>query len=502
LAAAEPSPALELHGVFKAFGGKPALEDARFSLAWGEVHALVGENGAGKSTLMNVATGVYAADAGSQAIDGVAHLPSSPQEASAAGLAMVHQHFRLVERFTVAENVLLALDGKGGARSIGDAARLIREKSAEIGLAIDPARVVESLSTAERQRVEIIKVLLLGARVVIFDEPTAVLTEAEASSLLRFARRLADSGHAVVLITHKLKEVSRHTDRVTVMRHGRTVLAGAPIASLDEAEVGRLIVGETVIPTARPRTAPGARLLEIAGLAFPGQMPGEGIGIVLKAGEVLGIAGVGGNGQEDLVACLAGSLKPLGGDILLDGRDITMASPVTRRRRGLRVIPADRFASGLVRQMTIAENLAMTGIAAGAYGRSPRLDRRRMEKAAAAAIADFDIRGAAPARRTELLSGGNAQKVLLARELDAGLKVLIAHSPSRGLDVRATEFVRGAIRAAVEKGAACLLISEDLQEILALSHRVAVMNGGRIAGIREIDAVTSEWIGGLLTGHV
>lgn len=488
-----------MRGISKAFDGKPALDEARFSLAWGEVHALVGENGAGKSTLMNIATGVYAADSGEQLVDGEARSPRSPREATQAGLGMVHQHFRLVERFTVAENTLLYLGDR--ARSAGDAARLIKAKAAEVGLAVDPARMIGDLSIAERQRVEILKVLLLGARIVILDEPTAVLTEEESEQLLSFTRSLAAAGLAVVLITHKLKEVARFTDRITVMRHGRTVLDGAPMAEIAEAEIGRLIVGENVSPAGRPSSLPGEARLTLRGLAFAGQKPAGGIDLELRAGEVLGLAGVGGNGQEELVSCLAGTLPAQGGNISLCGVDATRISSAARRALGLRVIPANRFSTGLVREMSIAENLAMTSIGGGRLGGWLFLNRRRMAAAAASAIARFDIRGASPGRRTELLSGGNAQKVLLARELDDGLKVLVAHSPSRGLDVKATEYVRDAIREAVEEGAACLLISEDLPEVMTLSHRVAVMNGGAIAGIRPIEDVTPEWIGGLLTGH-
>ncbi len=497
-------PALDLRGVGKAFDGRPALSDACFSLAWGEVHAIVGENGAGKSTLMNVAAGVYAADEGVQTIDGEAISPRSPMEATAAGLGMVHQHFRLVESFTVAENVLLSLGRRGAVRTVAQAGAAIAAKAKEIGLPVDPARIVADLSTAERQRAEIVRVLLLGARILVLDEPTAVLTEEEAKALLSFVRRLARQGHAVVLITHKFREVAGFCDRITIMRHGRTVLAGAAVSGLEEAEVARLMVGETLVTGGRPASIAGAVSLAVSDLTLAAGPHGQGlssIGFELRAGEVLGIAGVGGNGQEDLVSCLIGLARPQRGSILLAGRDVTAASPRERRRAGLRVIPSDRFDSGLIRDLAIADNFALSRVSEGAFGGPLFLDRARMRRAAAEAIDAFDIRGAAPARQTGLLSGGNAQKVLLARELDAGMTVLVAHSPSRGLDMKATQFVRSAIRRAVEAGAACMLISEDLQEVLSLSHRVAVMNRGAIAGCRGIDEVTPEWIGALLAGH-
>lgn len=497
-------PALRLAGIDKAFDGKPALTRAGFTLAWGEVHALVGENGAGKSTLMNVATGVYAADRGDQTINGVGLAPRSPMEATAAGLGMVHQHFRLVESFSVAENVLLALGASGAARTVQEAAALVSRTAQEIGLPVDPHRSVESLSIADRQRAEIVKVLLLGARILVLDEPTAVLTEEEGHALLSFVRRLAERGNAVVLITHKFREVAGFCDRVTVMRHGATVLDGAPVSSVSEDEIARLIVGETLPAVSGPNSTPGAVCLEVTDLHLAAPGGGQalaGLGFELRAAEVLGIAGVGGNGQEELMACLMGLALPQAGRIVLSDADITRATPRERRRAGLRAIPADRLASGLIAGLSIAGNLALTHVAEGVFGPALWLDRRRMRRRAAGLIDAFDIRGATPGRDVALLSGGNAQKVLLARELDDGLKLLIAHSPARGLDMKATGFVRDAIRRAVEAGAACLLISEDLSEVLSLSHRVAVMNRGRLVGTRPTADVSPEWIGALLAGH-
>ena len=497
-------PALALRGIDKAFDGKAALSGADFSLAWGEVHALVGENGAGKSTLMNVATGVYAADGGSQSVDGQSMPLRGPGDAIAAGLGMVHQHYRLVNRFTVAENILLALGSQGAARSLRDAAALAAEKSREVGLGIRPEAVVATLSIAERQRVEILKVLLLGARIVILDEPTAVLTEGEAEALFKFTRRLAGQGHAVVLITHKLREVAAHSDRVTVMRQGRTVLSGMPTAEISIAEVARHAVGDQLTRVERPLSRPGAVCFAVENLVVrrdDATVPVDGLSLDLRASEVLGIAGVGGNGQQELVGCLAGLLAPAAGRITLAGGDLAPLSIRERRRRGLRVVPSDRFAAGLVRDMSIAENLALTGVREGRFGNALLLNRRRMRDEALGDIERFAIHGATPGRAAGLLSGGNAQKVLLARELDDGLKVLVAHSPARGLDVKAAQSVHGLIKQAVERGAACLLISEDLEEVLALSHRVAVMNRGRIAGTVPVTEATPGWIGERMIGH-
>jgi len=495
-------PALVLSGVCKAFDGKPALQDAGFELAWGEVHALIGENGAGKSTLMNVATGVYAADAGTQSIDGEPFAVRGPADAARAGLGMVHQHFRLVPRFTVAENVRLALGRQaGGARR---AAALVAGKAAEIGFAIRPEARVADLSVAERQRAEILKVLLLGARILILDEPTAVLTEQEADALLAFTARLAAQGAAVVLITHKLREVAARADRVTVMRQGRTVLAGAPIATVSLDAVARLAVGAAVPPLDRPRPLPRGEGLVVDGLTYTrddGAPMLNGLSLSVRQGEILGLAGVGGNGQAELVACLAGLAAPAAGSIRLAGVDVTAASPRRRRRLGLRTIPADRFDAGLVRQFSVADNLALTALGRGRYGSVLRVARRRIRADAAETIAAREIHGATPGRITGLLSGGNAQKVLLARELDDGVRLLVAHSPTRGLDVRAAQAILAAIAAAAERGVGCLLISEDLEELMALAGRIAVVNRGRIVGEMAAAEASAAALGALMVGH-
>lgn len=501
-----PRPALSLKGIDKTFGDRKVLDGAHFTVRWGEVHALLGENGAGKSTIMNVATGVYAADAGAIEVDEQDFPLRGPADAAAAGIGMVHQHYRLVGSFTVAENMLLAAGARvPGITGLRAAAAAIEAKGREVGLAVDATARIDTLSVAERQRVEILKVLILGARIVILDEPTAVLTDAESRAMLDFVRRLAAAGTAVVLITHKLREVLEHADRVTVMRQGRTVLADATTMGLDTGELARLMVGERTPPALRAAIAPGPVRLALDGFSVrrPDGTPGvEGIDIELRAGEILGIAGVGGNGQQPLADGLIGLAGTAAGRLLIDGTDLGGATVAARRRAGLRIIPSDRFASGLVGDLTIAQNLCLTALDSPALNRGFLLRPGVMRQRAAEAIERFAIAGAAPGRISRLLSGGNAQKLILAREIDDHLSVLVAHSPTRGLDVKACDFVHDTIRASAARGAACLLISEDLEEILTLSTRIAVICAGRITGELSMQEADAERIGMLMMGHV
>jgi simple sugar transport system ATP-binding protein len=496
--------ALELSGVSKTFDGRVALRNASFDVDRGEVHALLGQNGAGKTTLMNVACGLYAADAGSIAVDGRPASIHEPADAAKLGIGMVHQNFKLVRRFTVAENVLLACGRAAGFRSAGQAGEAAIRKAREVGFEIHLGAVVEDLSLAEQQRLEILKMLLLGARILVLDEPTAVLTDREAEALLSFLRALAARGCAVVLITHKLREVTGFADRVTVMREGVTVLAGAPAGGLDRAALARLMVGETAGEIASIRTTEGAVRLEVAGLSVA--RPGGGLGVhdlnfSVGAGQIYGVAGIGGNGQSELADALTGLRRPLMGTIRIDRSDVTGRGVPEFRRQGIRAVPADRYRTGLLADLPVYENFGITALRTGRYGGWLSVARRRMRNAAGEIIDQNQILGCIPTTATRLLSGGNAQKLLLARELGEGMSVLIAHSPTRGLDVRACQAVHALIRKAVEAGAACVLISEDLEEILALSTRIAVMSRGRIVGEFPGGGASREAIGGLMLGH-
>ena len=497
------SRALEIVGASKAFDGRLALRRASFACDWGEVHALLGENGAGKSTLMNVVCGLYAADEGGIAVDGRPAAITAPADAAKLGIGMVHQHYKLVKRFTVAENIVLTCRTALGVRRPRDAAKAVAAKAAEVGFEIDPDAVVGDLSIAEQQRVEILKVLLLGARILILDEPTSVLTDQESVAALTFMRRLAEDGHAVVLITHKLREVIGYSSRVTVMRGGETVLAGAETAGLDAETLARTMVGDETESRQRRARPLGAVRLRVEDLTVRGSVGVgvDGIGFAVRGGEIYGIAGVGGNGQQELADALTGLRPPASGRIAIDGDEIAGRDVPAFRRRGMRAVPADRFRTGLLAELAVYENHGVTGVPAGEYG-SPALVRRNVMRAASAGAIDaYSIQGAAPATLARLLSGGNAQKLVLARELRGEAGVLIAHSPTRGLDVSACRTVHDLLQGSVDAGTACVLISEDLEEVLALSTTIAVISRGRLVGEFAAGAVSRAEIGRLMLGH-
>ncbi len=488
--------ALALRGISKTFDGFAALTDASVDARWGEVHALLGENGAGKSSLMNIAAGLYAPEAGTVLVDDNEIRFSGPRDAAAAKIGMVHQHFKLVRSFTVAENVLLTLPAAAPRRShrqrLSAIADAVRAKAAELGFAIDPAARVDTISIAEQQRVEILKVLLAGARILILDEPTAVLTDHEAERLLATVRTLAARGAAVVLVTHKMADVMAFADRVTVMRAGRSVATRVP-AQTSTAELVRLTVGEATRAAARPAATPrGAVRLALHGVRTrAGPQLLAGVDLALHAGEIYGLAGVGGNGQGELAAAILGIGAPVDGRIGLEGDvDLTALAPSARRELGIAAIPADRQGLALAGALSVAENYAIGQVHTGRYGTAWRVDRRRIDADAGRAVAAFEVQGVRSlGQKAALLSGGNAQKLVLARELGKQRPALVvAHSPSRGLDVRAAADVHARLRAARDAGAAVLLISEDLDEVLALADRLGVMARGRIVAEFAPDA--------------
>jgi len=504
------SAALSLKNVSKTFDQQKALINADFSVDWGELHALRGENGAGKSTLMNVVCGLYTADDGQVRIDGRQSFISDPQHAGVLGVGMVHQHFKLIESFTVAENLLLSCGDRVGISSLSEISKRAKEVAESIEFSIDVESRISSLSVAERQRIEITKLMLLGADILILDEPTAVLTDQEASNVLGLLRRLASRGKAVVLITHRLNEVIEFADRVTVMRSGETVIDGVPLKGLTESDLAIAMVGEGRVPVesvldrAQSRTTKIPRLkLQEVSIKMPGRKQGSAnFSFEVAAGEVLGIAGVGGNGQTELTQALIGLIDIESGSITVDQDDLSNASITKRRQHGLRLIPADRAGYALIPDLQNFENLALTKIATSNFGGRWWLSRRVMRQNAKEMFRTSNITGGTINSKTRLLSGGNAQKLLLARELDTAASVLIAHSPTRGLDIRAYAAVHEVIRRSVANGAACLLISEDLDEVLTLSSRVGVMSREAFHGPFHPSDLSRSRIGELMAGHV
>ena len=500
--------ALELTGIRKSFDGFAALTDAHFAARWGEVHALLGENGAGKSSLMNIAAGLYAPETGAVLVDDNAVRFGGPRDAARHRIGMVHQHFKLVKPFSVAQNILLtappAAEAQRHGQRLAQVERDIRAKAQELGFDIDPTRRVEALSVAEQQRVEILKVLLAGARILILDEPTAVLTDTEAERLLQTVHGLARAGAAVVLVTHKMADVKTYADRVTVMRGGRTVATVDPKETSTQ-ELVKLTVGDSAPAEAAPRGTPGEVKLRITGLRTPeagGRRVLDGVDLAVRAGEIYGIAGVGGNGQGELAAAIMGLPMAADGDIVLEGHgDLRRTSTADRRALGLAAIPADRYGLALAGSLSIAENFGVGQVHTGRYGPAWHLRAKDLERDAAEAVREFDVQGVrAIGQKAALLSGGNAQKLVIAREFSKSPRVVLAHSPSRGLDVRAGAAVHARLRAARDAGAAVLLISEDLDEVLALADRVGVMTRGRIVAEHDQPA-DRQAIGQAMVDH-
>jgi simple sugar transport system ATP-binding protein len=500
--------ALSLQNVNKSFDGQSALKRASLELRWGELHALLGENGAGKSTLMNVVCGLYTADDGNVLINGQEASITSPADASNYGIGMVHQHFKLIGPFSVAENLMLSCGRKLGLKSITDVGKLALETAQKLGFNIDISARTDNLSVAERQRIEIIKLTLLGADIMILDEPTAVLTDDESLTVLSLLQDMADQGRAVVLITHRLREVTQYADRVTVMRAGQTVLAGANAKTMKRGHLAKTMVGKSVsfdMVEELPKEDPDASIrLELKNLCLSrgsGATAIYQLNLKVRSGEILGIAGVGGNGQTELTEAIIGLDDRITGQILIDGKDVTNLSIGHRRQVGLRLVPADRFAYALLAEFRAYENLALTDISNNRYGNFWRLSREGMRQNAKQVFSERRITGGGPTTRTRLLSGGNAQKLLLARELNQDASVLVAHSPTRGLDVRAYQAVHESILEAARSGTACLLISEDLDEVLRLSTRIAVISRGEIHGPFSANKINRSRIGEFMAGH-
>ncbi|MEJ5313758.1 MAG: ABC transporter ATP-binding protein [Anaerolinea sp.] len=489
---------VEMQGITKRFGVVEANQGIDFDLKPGEIHALLGENGAGKTTLMRILYGLYRADEGEIRVAGKPVVIHSPKDAIGLGIGMVTQHFTLVPPLSVVENVALGQEG-AVTLDLDQMRQRVVDAAKRFGIEIKPDALVRHLSVGERQRVEILKSLYRNARVLILDEPTAVLVPQEVEALFQTLNKLRESGMALVFISHKLNEVMELCDRITVLRDGKkigTVLRG----ETNEAELARMMVGRETFGVVRPAERRGGevrlKLDKINALDKKGLPALKNISLEVRAGEILGIAGISGNGQSELAQVLSGMLKPVSGTVWVDGKDMTGASPADFAAANIGRVPEDRH-SGVVGDLSVAENLVLEHLEE--FSRNGMMDYASVQKFAQKMIEDFQIK-ARPQDPIRTLSGGNMQKVLLARALAHKPRVLIVAQPTRGLDIGATDYVRSKLLEQREAGTAILMISEDLDEILALSDRIAVMYEGRIVGIVSGRRATPEVLGMMMSG--
>lgn len=497
---------LELKNITKAFGGLVANDHISLDIRKGEIHALLGENGAGKTTLMNILYGLYHPDSGEIRLNGDAVRLSSPKDAIRQGIGMVHQHFMLIPAFTVAENIVLGLGSM--SRPLLDletASERISELSREYGLDVDPNAQVCNLSVGAQQRVEIIKALYRGADLLILDEPTSVLTPQEVRDLFVVLQRLVDEGHSIIFITHKLDEVMEISERVTVLRDG-AVVDTVDTSSTTKEELARMMVGRDIVfRVEREPLEPGEEVLGVSGLKVDldddrCSMDLKEISFSVRRHEILGVAGVGGNGQSELAGAVVGLFRPAQGTITILGEDISQGRTKDVINLNVARIPEDRQAQGLVPDFTVSENLICTHISDPPLSRRTFLNFPVIGRLVSALIGEYDIRPPQPAILCKQMSGGNQQKVILARELHREPDLIVAVQPTRGLDVGATEYIYKELLKHRKRGAAILLISTELEEILTLSDRIAVMFQGEILGIRQASEATIEEIGLMMAG--
>lgn len=498
-------PVVQMRGIVKRFPGVVANARVDFDLQPGEIHTILGENGAGKTTLMKILYGLHAADEGEIRLRGKPVSFTSARDAIAQGMGMVHQHFMLVNPFSVADNIIL---GQPSSRKpLMDDPKLIHQRirtlSEQYGLIVDPEVEVGKLSVGQQQRVEILKTLYRGAEILILDEPTAVLTPQEVADLLPILHRLTEEGKSIVFISHKLDEVLKVSERITVLRDGE-VVGVTPASDVNKADLARMMVGRDVIlKVAKEPAQPKEARLQLTDVWVDSDrgLPAlRGLNIEVRAGEILGIAGVAGNGQSELEETIAGLRKVKSGQITICDHDTTRSTPRDVGRFGLAHVPSDRYKMGLLPDFSVAENMFLQRIGESPFTQRGVLDWKAIHQQAQGLINAFNVRGATVNTPAASLSGGNAQKMILARELDRKPQVLIAAQPTRGLDVSAIEYVHSQLVEQRDAGLAILLISTELDEILALSDRIAVMYEGEIMGIVDAADADIDDIGLMMTG--
>ncbi|MEL7610574.1 MAG: ABC transporter ATP-binding protein [Bacillota bacterium] len=500
-------PVLEMRGITKRFPGVLANDHVDLTLYPGEIHALLGENGAGKSTLMNVLTGIYAPNEGSIRYKGKTVRLKSPKSAVDLGIGMVHQHFKLIEPLTVAENVFLY---SGRCKCMLNAKKMnqsIKECSEYFNLQVDPAARIWQLSVGEQQRVEIIKLLFCGAELLILDEPTAVLTPQETVELFKTLRKMAEDGKSVLFITHKLYEVMTFSDRITVLRNGRS-MDTMPTKDTTRQELTHLMVGRDVLKVL-PERIPVKSAEEVLRLEGVGAMGDKGVpalnrlNLTIYGGEILGIAGVAGNGQRELSEVIAGMRRITGGRMLLKGEDVTNLSPRDSIKKGIAFVPEDRMGMGLVAGLDMVDNAILRDYAIPPINKKGILNKKEAVRRTEAFVKAHEIKNAGIKKPVRLMSGGNLQKLLIAREINGDPDVLVAAYPVHGLDIGATETIHNILMEQRARGAAILLISEDLEELFELSDRVAALYEGEVMGVVPVENVSQELydrVGSLMLG--
>jgi general nucleoside transport system ATP-binding protein len=498
------APAVEMRGIVKRFPGVVANNGIEFAVRRGEIHALLGENGAGKSTLMNILFGLYHPDEGEIRVNGRPVRFESARDAVRAGLAMVHQHFMLIPRFTVTENVILGSEGAGIVLDRASAGQQVAELADRYGFDVDPNAIVGHLPVGMQQRVEILRALYQGGKTLILDEPTALLTPQEVDELYDVLNRLRQSGDTIIFITHKLREVAAISDRVTVIHRGRTV-GTRETTETTASQLAEMMVGRAVsLRVDRPAAHPGEPVLVAEDLQVQGSQGHaalNGVNLELRRGEILGICGVEGNGQAELIEVLSGLRRPQRGRVLLKGQDVTGTGPNPRRRMGLSYIPEDRHGRGLVLPFSLTENVLLGNAEETPFSSGGRIDYPRSRTLTERLMRAFDVRAPTPDVPAGALSGGNQQKLIIARELHREPDALLAVQPTRGLDVGAIEFVHKQLVAERDKGRGVLLISFDLDEVMDLSDRILVLCEGRIVGDFLNGTVTRTELGLLMGGR-